>query len=193
MSTEDTKDKTTPTPGSEEAAKTHQQKAVSPRKLEANRRNAKRSTGPKTPDGKAKSSQNAITHGIFAKQFFSGAAPETLKEMEELAAGIWAHYQPVGTIEEILAEKLCIEAARYGRVLNIEQHELARENAFFSMAVERVGRYGAGVNRELYRVMEQLDRLQAERKARTNSDGDVDSDPERQSAEGDDAPPAEAL
>jgi len=183
MSTQDTKAKATVTTGAEDSDQVHQQKSVSTRKLEANRRNAKHSTGPKTPDGKAKSSQNAITHGIFAKQFFTGAAPETLKEMEELAAGIWTHYQPVGTIEELLAEKLCIEAARYGRVLKIELHELARENAFFSVAVERVGRYGAGVNRELYRVMDQLERLQTERKACTSS---ADADPKRPSVERDD-------
>jgi len=193
MPADDTKNKMTGTAGTtDEGTAAAPAKAVSPRKLEANRQNAKLSTGPKTPEGKATSSRNAITHGIFAKQFFAGAAPETLKEMQELAAGIWAHYQPMGTIEELLAEKLCIEAARYGRVLKIELHELARKDAFFSLAVDRVGRYGAGVNRELYRVMDQLERIQTERKARPNSADSADSAPERPSVEGDDAPPADA-
>ncbi|MFK4539656.1 hypothetical protein ABIA00_007839 [Bradyrhizobium ottawaense] len=34
------------------------------RQIEANRANAKRSTGPKTASGKAKSSQNALRHGL---------------------------------------------------------------------------------------------------------------------------------
>jgi len=34
--------------------------------IKANRQNAKRSTGPTSPTGKLKVSQNAITHGIFA-------------------------------------------------------------------------------------------------------------------------------
>ncbi len=36
----------------------------SKRKSAANRRNAKNSTGPKTPEGKAASAQNATTHGL---------------------------------------------------------------------------------------------------------------------------------
>jgi hypothetical protein len=37
---------------------------ISPKKLEANRRNARKSTGPRTPEGKARSRLNAVTHGM---------------------------------------------------------------------------------------------------------------------------------
>jgi hypothetical protein len=40
---------------------------VSPRKRRANRRNAQQSTGPRTAEGKAVSSRNATTHGIFCR------------------------------------------------------------------------------------------------------------------------------
>ena len=38
------------------------------RKIEANRRNAQASTGPRSPEGKAAVAGNAITHGLRAKK-----------------------------------------------------------------------------------------------------------------------------
>ena len=40
----------------------------SPRKIEANRRNAKKSTGPKTSAGKTLSSWNSTRHGLLSKR-----------------------------------------------------------------------------------------------------------------------------
>jgi len=40
--------------------------AVSEAKLEANRRNSQKSTGPKTEAGKSRSKLNAVTHGMRA-------------------------------------------------------------------------------------------------------------------------------
>jgi hypothetical protein len=150
---------------------------VSSRKIEANRQNAQRSTGPKTPEGKAKSSRNAVSHGIFAKQFLGGAAPETVEEIVALAAGLREHYQPVGMMEEILLQKILVESARYGRILGLEQRELARENAFFNAAVDRIGRYTASTSRALFRAIEELDRLQDARKDGENTSALLDREP----------------
>src|SRR5437870_3327150 len=40
---------------------------VSEKKRIANRQNAQKSTGPRTPQGKQKSAQNATTHGLFCR------------------------------------------------------------------------------------------------------------------------------
>lgn len=41
---------------------------VTPRKIEANRRNALKSTGPRTAKGKATPRHNVLKHGILAKE-----------------------------------------------------------------------------------------------------------------------------
>ena len=57
------------------------------------RKNAKRSTGPRTPEGKARSSQNARKHGLFARDaVLPGENPEEFLQLiadleQELEAG----------------------------------------------------------------------------------------------------------
>ena len=59
---------------------------------QANRRNAKKSTGPKTPGGKLMSSKNAITYGIFST---SPLLPsENVQEFEALKRDITTIYPP---------------------------------------------------------------------------------------------------
>jgi hypothetical protein len=50
----------------ENAALTDNRYMATQRQIEANRKNAKRSTGPKTTDGKAKVKYNALKHGLLA-------------------------------------------------------------------------------------------------------------------------------
>ena len=44
-------------------------KKVSQKQIDANRRNAKKSTGPKTKEGKAKSAMNSMKYGIYSDKF----------------------------------------------------------------------------------------------------------------------------
>ena len=47
-------------------------RTMTPRRLEANRRNAARSTGPRTDRGKAAVALNHLTHGLVARGCCSG-------------------------------------------------------------------------------------------------------------------------
>ena len=57
---------------------------TSTKQIKANRRNAKKSTGPKTPEGKSVSRTNAICHGLTAAQVvIAGEDPEDFQRLLE--------------------------------------------------------------------------------------------------------------
>ena len=58
---------------------------MSEKKLAANRANARKSTGPRTAEGKARASLNAISHGLFCKDLvLPGESQEVLKVLRRL-------------------------------------------------------------------------------------------------------------
>ena len=74
------------------------------KQIEANRRNALRSTGPKTPEGKARSALNALQHGI--RSSLAVIPGESLEEFETLYDAFRADYQPTDSMEEILVRHI---------------------------------------------------------------------------------------
>ena len=177
MSSEEVNQQTLADPGSGPSAEGASE-SVSSKKIEANRRNAQQSTGPKTAEGKANSAKNAVKHGIFVKQILQGADGEEVAEIELLVQEIRDYYQPIGKVEEMLVEKIVVENVRYARILGFERQEFSRDCAFFNSAVDRVGRYATSMNRALSRAMEDLERLQALRKARESEAVDPSADTE---------------
>jgi len=83
-------------------------KSVSERKRQANRENARKSTGPKTRAGKDKANMNPVKHGILCDELIirSGEGREDLTTFEQLLAGLRADYRPVGTLQAILVEQM---------------------------------------------------------------------------------------
>ena len=65
---------------------------ISEKKLLANRMNAKKSTGPKTLNGKNKSSMNSLKHGLNARKFM--LKDENVEEFEEYKKGMLKTLNP---------------------------------------------------------------------------------------------------
>src|ERR1700680_529775 len=79
-------------------------------------------SGPRTPLGKERSKHNAITHGIFSKVVVLRG--ESRADFDALLNGLRNDRQPVGTLEEVLVEKLAALFWRNRRLLIAEGDEI---------------------------------------------------------------------
>jgi hypothetical protein len=88
------------------------------RQIEANRRNAQLSTGPVTEEGKKKSRQNAVRHGLTAETVI-----DALEDAEDYAAfemSITADYDAQSAVERELVLRLASLLWRLRRATAIE-------------------------------------------------------------------------
>ncbi len=78
---------------------------ATPSQIAANIANSKKSTGPKTDAGKAKSSRNHLSHGFASStaRLIDGEDPEELKALLD---DLLSQYQPANPTEQILVEKM---------------------------------------------------------------------------------------
>ena len=98
---------------------------TSQRKIEANRRNSARSTGPKSPEGKRKVSQNAVKHGLTATTLV--VLPHEDEEAYERRLEAWtAEINPKGDMGRYLAERAVKVSWQLDRADSFEQACLAR-------------------------------------------------------------------
>lgn len=87
---------------------------TSPKQMAANRANSKLSTGPRSHAGKARSSANALTHGLTAERIT--IAGEDPREFEKFLASIVEELEPCGLVERELVEHIAILLWRLKRV-----------------------------------------------------------------------------
>ena len=78
--------------------------------------------------GKRAVSRNAIKHGLLAREVVitGGDGKENDEDFETLLNGLWAHYGPVGIVEEMLVEKVATCWWRLARVLRAETGEIRK-------------------------------------------------------------------
>lgn len=92
--------------------------SVSEKQLEANRRNALRSTGPRSEAGKAIVARNATSHGLCGRH--AVIEGESQDEFDLLYEEMIADLKPVGMLECCLADKIISSIWRQHRAVRIE-------------------------------------------------------------------------
>ena len=153
---------------------------VSQRQLIANRENARKSTGPKDS---SLTRLNAMKHGILSKEVL--LTGEKKKDLEELGKRLRQELVPQGELELILVDRIISSIWRLKRALGIEstlmsyQYDKGLNDKWNNEAGDEryackcmlvgndnqiVQRYETTLERQIYRALHELIRLQAARK-----------------------------
>jgi len=101
---------------------------ASARQTEANRRNAQKSTGPRTEEGKEISSLNAYKHGLTGQRVIMTA--EEAEARVGFTEGIFEDLKPVGAMEETLVQSIADSHWRIHRAVAIEDNIFAAEASY---------------------------------------------------------------
>jgi len=97
---------------------------TTPAKIIANRRNAQKSTGPRTHQGKTVASQNSLKHGLSSRQAVIGL--ESREEFDLYREQFLEELSPQTPVESMLAERIVSLSWRLKRSLRIQTHESER-------------------------------------------------------------------
>ncbi|MGH6915267.1 MAG: hypothetical protein ACREH3_16380, partial [Geminicoccales bacterium] len=148
--------------------------SVSPARAEASRINGAKSRGPKTPQGKARSAQNALKHGLRAERF-TVVGDEDEDDYDAHERALLDELAPEGALQTLLAERIARAAWRLARADVIEAmlfDRLTCTDGDLGLALIRDGnntrsfetllRYRAAAQAELMRMLRTLKGLQAE-------------------------------
>jgi len=94
--------------------------------INANRKNAQNSTGPRTTDGKAISARNALTLGLFTKTDY--VRPDEQSEYNDLCARCVTELNPSGFLEETLVMAILSARWRLRRCGLVERQLVDRDH-----------------------------------------------------------------
>ena len=93
----------------------------------ANRRNAQRSTGPRTSEGRAAISQNAVKHGLLTRQ--DVITSESQADFDLYREQMLAELAPASPMESMLAERIVTLSWRLKRAGRIQNQTIDALNA----------------------------------------------------------------
>ena len=89
------------------------------RQIAANRRNASKSTGPRTEEGKQRSRRNAVRHGLTAETVIG--ALEDAEDYKAFEADIAADYDAQSVVERELVLRLASLLWRLRRAITVNR------------------------------------------------------------------------
>jgi hypothetical protein len=148
--------------------------SVSSARAEASRRNGAKSRGPRTAEGKARSAQNALKHGLRAEKYVV-LPDEDRNEFAALEAALEGELAPEGALQRLLARRVACAAWRLMRAERLEVELFAEHHipdGSLGLALIRDGngtrsfetllRYRGAAQAELWRALRTLKALQAE-------------------------------
>jgi hypothetical protein len=126
---------------------------TSDKKAQANRRNALKSTGPKTPEGRAAVRLNALKHGLLSQVvLLPGEEEEALRELGERLRD---ELQPVGELECLLVDRIISAYWRLRRLGRVETGIFAweRSEELAERAEREAQGYESNEDEDLMRVI----------------------------------------
>jgi hypothetical protein len=158
------------------------------KQIQANRENSRKSTGPRTTDGKAKSSKNSLKHALLSKDVV--VYGEQISEYQMFRESLIENLHPEGAMEILLVEKIVSYAWRQRRAIQAESsffhnglscdwNRQSLESLFQGsdgQCLQNLTRYETAMEKSFYKAIHQLKELQEHREAgswNVRSDGFV--------------------
>ena len=141
---------------------------ASAKQIEANRRNALKSTGPRTPQGKAAVRFNALRYGIRARTVVLPG--EDRAEFEELCAALEREWRPRTRTEQFYLEQMAVAQWRFTR-MEIREIELYGASCSAKTLVRLLDRFWRAqfrLERAFARAQRELEHIQSCRSAARN-------------------------
>ncbi len=134
------------------------------KQIEANRLNALKSTGPKTPEGKAVTKLNALRHGLRARTVVLPA--EKSEDFHQLCNDLEAEWEPQSRTEQFYVEQMAVSQWKLARVEVAEKSLLLQEFSAQSQIplVDKLWQCQHRLERAYARAQRELERLQDSRR-----------------------------
>ena len=133
------------------------------KQFEANRRNAQKSTGPKTPEGKAAVSMNALRHGLRARTVVLPG--ENREEFTQLCDDLEVEWHPQSRTEQFYVEQMAVSQWKLIR-MEVSEVNLFKDadNAKDQLSLlDRLWQGECRLERSYARAQRELERLQHSR------------------------------